>query len=294
MKKKFWCLMGSSLLLVPLFTGLGSEVRAANNAASVKQELNDYVKRQHDKIGPLAKSALRKVNGLIPETQSLGKTSRKKAGMASRLKRSLRGKVKVENLTSAQAYERYKRSGCIAVMNFANEKKPGGGFLHDRTAQEEANMRHWPKAYLSLFQYARKRGWTAGEQYIPSGRVLATPIQNGNLYSAAALAFKRNGQLDTRYTKGIRPSVRKDGNFANNFHYSQINKVINAAAARGDKVLILGAYGCGVYNNTPDKMAKLFAHALNNNKNAAQFKKIIFAIPKTNKRNWNEFKKVFS
>ena len=42
--------------------------------------------------------------------------------------------------------------------------------------------------------------------------------------------------------------------------------------------MILGAFGCGVYNLLPSEISKLFLDILNENEFKNKFKKIVFAI----------------
>ena len=61
------------------------------------------------------------------------------------------------------------------------------------------------------------------------------------------------------------------------------------------ETLILGAWGCGVFRNSPEKIAGHFAHFLTKGgKYDGVFKKVVFAVfdRSKNQENINAFKKV--
>ena len=67
------------------------------------------------------------------------------------------------------------------------------------------------------------------------------------------------------------------------------------AAANDVDVLVLGAFGCGAFNNPPDLVAEAFRKLLVDKGYGRLFKKIVFAIKKNDSRNSNleAFRTVF-
>ncbi len=56
-------------------------------------------------------------------------------------------------------------------------------------------------------------------------------------------------------------------------------KLLSVAAANNYKVLVLGAWGCGVFKNNPDDVARYFHHhLLENPKFNGLFEKVVFAV----------------
>ena len=60
--------------------------------------------------------------------------------------------------------------------------------------------------------------------------------------------------------------------------YNRIKKIIMTAASENNEILILGAFGCGVFKNDPYKTAQSFYKVLNDEGFRNQFEKIIFPI----------------
>jgi hypothetical protein len=78
---------------------------------------------------------------------------------------------------------------------------------------------------------------------------------------------------------------------------NRIEKILSVAIVNGHTVLVLGAWGCGVFRNDPENVAKFFAfHLKNNSKFNNKFEKISFAVldNSADKNNYNAFKSIFS
>ena len=73
---------------------------------------------------------------------------------------------------------------------------------------------------------------------------------------------------------------------------TRIQKLLALSLYRQHTTLILGAWGCGVFQNDPEEISQLFYEALTG-RFAGQFKKVVFAV-KTNKESMIEpFRKKF-
>jgi uncharacterized protein (TIGR02452 family) len=72
--------------------------------------------------------------------------------------------------------------------------------------------------------------------------------------------------------------------------YSRIKYILDIAKENDQKILILGAFGCGVFGNNPTTVATHFKSLLR----YYNFDKVIFAIPNDQDGNYNEFKRIFS
>jgi uncharacterized protein (TIGR02452 family) len=74
----------------------------------------------------------------------------------------------------------------------------------------------------------------------------------------------------------------------------RITGILELAISKGVETLILGAYGCGVFKNDPNRVAGYFKTALIDEGRKEQFKHICFAIPSVSSKNYQEFKRVLA
>lgn len=188
----------------------------------------------------------------------------------------------VKNEGSVNAILRcYKPSSNTACLNFASAKYPGGGFLEGSPAQEECLARAtalYPCINQMQEMYAFNKNLKTSlysdymifSEQVPVFRdnddnILDKPVEVSIITSPAvnAGAVRQNepeniGSIDT-------------------VMQSRIIKVLNVALVKQVDTLILGAWGCGVFQNNPETIAKLFAEQLKGRyKNA--FAKVIFAV----------------
>ena len=63
-----------------------------------------------------------------------------------------------------------------------------------------------------------------------------------------------------------------------NVFFERIRNIPEVAAANDADILVLGAFGCGVFNNPPELVAEVFYQLLIDMEYGKYFKKIIFAI----------------
>ena len=74
-------------------------------------------------------------------------------------------------------------------------------------------------------------------------------------------------------------------------------RVLQLAWQEGNEVLILGAWGCGVFSNAPSDIAQIFAEfLLGEGKFAGVFRKIVFAVldPSKAEQTFKAFAKYFA
>ncbi|PAY16354.1 TIGR02452 family protein [Rhodopirellula sp. SM50] len=183
--------------------------------------------------------------------------------------------VQVTNETTLMAAEQLTVSGHEPLaLNFANGVNPGGGFLHGARAQEEGLCRS-SALFLTLvgdpmYDHHRQReepdstDWTIYSPKVPifrsdDGKELEAPWQLSFLTCAAPYAPEigqpRSGDLLK----------------------SRIQRVLAIAAAYGYRSLVLGAWGCGAFENDPKRTAQDFRTALESDF-AGHFSTVVFAI----------------
>ncbi|KFF14330.1 hypothetical protein IW15_02480 [Chryseobacterium soli] len=169
----------------------------------------------------------------------------------------------------------------MMCLNFASAKNPGGGFMNGAEAQEESLART-SALYASQLEaesfYTTHRGikscfYTDMMIYSPKipvfrkdkGELLLKPVLCNFITSAAVNAGVVKNQEHERENEIVDAmDLRMD-------------KMLALSLNQGNEVLILGAWGCGVFRNDPKNIAGLFKkHLLGKYKN--KFKRVVFAV----------------
>ncbi|MFF7356651.1 TIGR02452 family protein [Streptomyces filipinensis] len=171
----------------------------------------------------------------------------------------------------------------VAVLNFASARNPGGGYLNGAQAQEEALCRAsalyacllTARSFYDHHRAHRDPFYTDRVIHSPAvpvfrddrGRLLAEPYHAGFLTAAAPNAGvvrratpKRAGELPGAL------AVRAE-------------RVLETAAVHGYRRLVLGAWGCGVFQNDPAQVAGAFRALLGpGGRFARTFEHVVFGV----------------
>ncbi|HEU0302120.1 MAG TPA: TIGR02452 family protein [Longimicrobium sp.] len=173
--------------------------------------------------------------------------------------------VEVTGETTLQAARRLADADPVC-LNFASARNPGGGFLSGSQAQEESLARSsglYPclQALPEMYQHNRQRGTLLySDHMIYSPRVPVFRGDGGGLLEEPFLASFITApavnagavRLNEPGSEAlIRPTMAE-----------RLRKVLWVAAHHGHRVLVLGAWGCGVFGNDPRMIAGLFGEAL--------------------------------
>lgn len=193
--------------------------------------------------------------------------------------------IEVTDESSLQAARRMtgEGSGRIAVLNYASARNPGGGYLNGAQAQEEALCRG-SALYATLLRapdyYAHHR---AERSAFYTDRVIHSP-------GVPVFRDDRGRLLDPPYTVGfltspapnagvIRSRTPEDAHRIPAVLASRAERVLEVAAVRGYRRLVLGAWGCGVFMNDPAQVAGAFRALLaDGGRFAGHFEQIVFGI----------------
>jgi uncharacterized protein (TIGR02452 family) len=185
----------------------------------------------------------------------------------------------------------------IFCLNFASAKNPGGGFLGGAQAQEESIARAtglYPcllkgKKYYEYHRKQRTCLYSDHMIYAPEvpiikdedGNPLDTPVPVGILTSPAVNA----GVVRRNEPKRVHliPEVMK----------RRIAKMLTVAAEHGHETLVLGAWGCGVFQNDPEDMAKWHREAFDG-LFKDRFRRVIFAVYARDERFIRPIQELFS
>ncbi|MFY0582740.1 TIGR02452 family protein [Cystobacter fuscus] len=168
----------------------------------------------------------------------------------------------------------------VLALNFASAKNPGGGFLGGAKAQEEDLSRCSALHACLLRQpdyYAENRRQPSmlyTEHLIYSPEVPFFRDEQGTLLERPFLASiitspAPNAGEALRRDPSLRPRIRE-------VLEARALNVLRVAAHEGHRVLVLGAWGCGVFRNDPREVAEALARALAALPGA--FERVVFAV----------------
>lgn len=191
-------------------------------------------------------------------------------------------KVIVEDLTTDGAIKKYG-DGCCA-LNFASFKYAGGGFVVGAMAQEEA-LCHASNLYNVIGDKRFEREYEWNRRHTNNGLYHNFGIFTPNIiFGDVKCDIITVASTNRSHNKDI-----FDDQEYNSALEDRIKFVLDMAEQHHEKILILGAFGCGVFKNDPYLVASMFKDLLDS-KNY-NFEKVIFAIPRG--ENLEAFKAVY-
>lgn len=199
-------------------------------------------------------------------------------------------KLSVTHESSQQAIYRLivkeQKSG-VCLLNFASAKNAGGGFLSGAKAQEEDLCRSsglylcqlTQPDYYEINRKQKSMLYTDHIIYSPNvpffrvnKEVLLDDVFLCSVITAPAPNAGVHLQRCPDDTKSIEETLIRRANY-----------VLTVAKEQGHKIVVLGAWGCGVFKNDPVQVAKIFNDCLKQEKFKNFFDEIVFAIYDTSK-----------
>ncbi len=167
------------------------------------------------------------------------------------------------------------------VLNFASAKNPGGGFLGGAQAQEESLARSsslYPclTANFEMYEYNR-RGTSClySDWMIYSPKVPVFRNDDGSLIQTPYLvSFITSPAVNAGVVKQKEP---KNVDKIETVNKERARKFLWIANKEKHKTLILGAWGCGVFQNDSNMIARIFAELLEGEFENC-FERVIMAI----------------
>lgn len=184
----------------------------------------------------------------------------------------------------------------IAVLNFASAVNPGGGVKKGSSAQEESLCR-----CSTLFPTLDRR-WL-WEKYYGANRQRGDRRNSDTcIYSPGVIICKTDDSIPVRMEEKdfvtvdvvtcAAPDLRcEEVKWRNletgrligmeaeklyGLHVKRAKHILHIAAVNGADILVLGAFGCGAFQNDPDIVAKAYREALKDYQD--KFDSIVFAI----------------
>jgi uncharacterized protein (TIGR02452 family) len=201
---------------------------------------------------------------------------------AENLSKSTELPIEVKNASTVAAIiDSVKNGDPVAVLNFASAKNPGGGFINGSMAQEEA------LAYSSGLYNTQIRHMEYYKQNRACGKMWYT---NHAIFSPNVVFFRdeRFRLLETPATASVLTlpavnmrKVREKGQeltVAEQIMKHRMSFALKMFVKKKYKTVILGAFGCGVFGNNPNLIARWWKELLFNDGYGAFFNKVLFAV----------------
>ena len=183
----------------------------------------------------------------------------------------------------------------LCVLNFANAYSPGGGVENGAMAQEECLCRSSNLYSALTMPYLLKNyyKWNAKN----TGDMGSDSV----IYSPDVTVFKTDDaipqKLDCWFKVDVltcaapyyNPDKKKPVTMEKleEVFRIRIRNILEVAASKEADILILGAFGCGAFNNPPELVSGVFRQLLIDKGYGRFFKKVVFAIKKNNAANTN-------
>ena len=190
--------------------------------------------------------------------------------------------TKSRTFESAMRLRKGRPDAKIAVLNFASATNPGGGVKSGASAQEECLCR-----CSTLYPTLNQR-WLWDQYFLPN-RAANDPLHTDVcIYTPGVVICKTDESFPQRLPEEqfatvdvvtcAAPNLRRvPGNYHNpdaskaasitrqqlfDLHVKRAKHILHVAATNGVDCLVLGAFGCGAFENDPNIVAKAYAVAL--------------------------------
>lgn len=206
----------------------------------------------------------------------------------------------VENCTTFDGCKRLLLSfDNVVCLNFASAKNPGGGFLGGSQAQEEALTRA-----SSLYPCLTKHM----DMYLANRQSKNLFYSHDMIYSRGVPVFRDDADelLTKPYNVSIITSAAVNAGHVLNKRpeahdeialqlKTRARYVLTLALTHGHRVIVLGAWGCGVFRNEPRLVAGIFSELLKG-EFKDKFEHIMFAVldHSTKQQTYQAFKEIFN
>lgn len=177
--------------------------------------------------------------------------------------------------------------GDLAVLNFASARRVGGGFLRGAKSQEEDLARS-----CGLFRCLETQ-----PEYYQENQAFSSYLYTDNIIYSPAVPWFRSeggGLLEKPFLASIitapAPNAREylQKNAGNRRMLQEtLNRrsayILEVAEYNGNRSLLLGAWGCGVFRNNAQEVATTFMSHLKSRRYRYCFEQVVFAVFDTSK-----------
>ncbi len=171
------------------------------------------------------------------------------------------------------------------VLNFASAKNPGGGYVRGTRAQEE-DLARCSLLYFNLVLCT---------DYYAANRICGSALYTDHMIYSPGVPFFRDDDQYELLEEVVplavitAPAPNADAFLLNTrgagdpsiiqqVMERRVGMVLALAEEHKHRVLVLGAWGCGVFKNDPKMVASIFADWLARPRFAGCFDRVVFAI----------------
>lgn len=191
--------------------------------------------------------------------------------------------VNETTLSAARRLAQTEDHAGVLALNFASARNPGGGFLRGSQAQEESLARAsglYPCVAQMRAMYNTNRRFRSclyTDNMIYSPRVPVFRDDADQLLEVPCLvSFVTAPAVNAGV---VRRRGGADAGRIGDVMLGRIEKVLSLAVIHQHETLVLGAWGCGVFRNDPNDVARWFGdHLTGDGLFARAFKKVVFAV----------------
>ena len=174
------------------------------------------------------------------------------------------------------------------ILDMASEDGPGGGVIGGCYGQEESLFRR-TDLYFHTFRYtkyAQAFGVSESETKYPLNRYFgAVYVRNANVFRyKESMGYKlmdNPHKLSFVAVAAIKDPVLVDNTLSNKdieITCAKIRTIFRISLQNNHDAVVLGAFGCGIFHNPPQSIARCFNQVLNEPEFHYKFKKVVFAI----------------
>lgn len=183
-----------------------------------------------------------------------------------------------ETTTAAAIRVTRQSSEKVLALVFASAKNPGGGFEGSAKAQEEdlARQSALVPCQRTAFGYYEANRTCSSKLYtdhciyspqVPFFRDDSGALIPKFLLSTVTAPAPNVGALDSKDTRYVDDTLRRRAGY-----------ILSIAAHHQYRTLILGAWGCGVFHNSPERVAAVWDDWLRSPHFVGKFDRVIFAV----------------
>ncbi len=175
----------------------------------------------------------------------------------------------------------------VILLNFASGRNPGGGFLNGARAQEEDLCRCsglYPCLVSETSYYTANRQESSTEYtdhaiyspMVPFFRLKGTAPLLEPHFCASVVTMPAPNVVSRKNPR--LPQKTVEAAFARRWRM-----VLALAAHHGHSTVLLGAWGCGAFGNSPEVVARTAAEAVADPRFHGVLERVVFAIPDSGK-----------